>query len=158
MVDINNNDNKQWKSSDAQYHCLPPLTDARPPFLNPGWPFWITTPVYRLDMTFHVLEYPLGQFGSPVSAILPPSFLFEPPQWQSRRQGKKVLDLGSVKLSKNWLIKSILILNPKHNSLTTTEKKITLSQLNPRQGSFWAKILYFCPAPNMRKHKSSSKY
>ena len=33
-------------------------------------------PVYVLGMMSHGMEYPVGQFGSAVLAVLPPSFLY----------------------------------------------------------------------------------
>ena len=33
------------------------------------------SPVYILGMTSHGMEYPFGQFGSPVLAVSPPNFL-----------------------------------------------------------------------------------
>lgn len=53
-----------------------PLTDAQlipwQQLVPPGQ----IPPVYTLNMTFSVMQYPCGQFLSAILAVLPPSFLF----------------------------------------------------------------------------------
>lgn len=61
----------QEKTNDAQYNFSPPADQCQTRSLNLDHsPFQVILPVYILGMTFHGLEYPLGQFVSPVPTML----------------------------------------------------------------------------------------
>lgn len=55
------------------------LTDARPPPQTQTGPFWVTPPSSCTGHGIQDVEYPFGQFGCPVTAVLPPSFFHVPP-------------------------------------------------------------------------------
>lgn len=60
------------RTRDAQHSCSPP-TDQCPPHPSAAPDYLLS--VYIPRMTFCCMEYPLGQFGSAVPDMLPPSFL-----------------------------------------------------------------------------------
>lgn len=67
----------------ADLSCQTPLSEP------PNQPLPGSSPQFILDMVFWGVEYPFGQFWSPVPAVLPHSFFCSPPHWWSTRKGKK---------------------------------------------------------------------
>lgn len=65
---------KPKKTSDVQCHCLPGDQCPAPPQAVIS-PFQVTFTVFILNMTSYGAEYPFGQFGSALLAVLPPSLL-----------------------------------------------------------------------------------
>lgn len=60
-------------------HCQAPSSNLYRP------PFWVTTPVYILGMTFYGVEYLFGQFGSFELTTITPSFFGVPTYCQGMR-------------------------------------------------------------------------
>lgn len=107
--------------------CFLPAPGQLPPVL------WVNTLTYGM-------EYPCGQLGSAVLILSTPSFLHSPSPLTGRAVwGGETHELcispawQQLVVVINWcIIYIILTLNPKHNTMLATRKKLTLSQLKPR--------------------------
>lgn len=94
MANDSNNINKKRKTSDALLSCLPPSDQCQSPLPEPG------SSTLPSNLMFYSVEYPFGQFGSPIPAMLPPSFICLSSHWHSMRLEKRSFTQDKQTLAK----------------------------------------------------------
>lgn len=105
----------QEKPNYAQYNCSSPADQCQTQSLNLDHsPFQVILPVYTLGIKFHGVEYPFGQFVSPVSQPFLCIFSLSENETQKKSLVSGKYNLATTKTSVCYLHHSQAEFNTQH--------------------------------------------